>query len=200
MMNLPLTSPDGLRLFGGHTARVTGAQTFALAGLEINKIRILARHSGDTILRYVADVPLRTLRADLGIGASSSSQSPLSLGPGAKASGVTQLRSRLTAIERQMENLQNAIQSQSQDMIGIAAGYMQQAPRAYLQNLDSSAVHLIANEGRTACGWKFARSRTDTRTMATLSGVPGILLCEMCLPSERIIACALGPAPLSDDD
>ncbi len=199
MMNQPLTSPDGLRLFGGHTARVTGAQTFAAAGLEINKIRILARHSGDTILRYVADVPLRTLRADLVIGPSSSSQSPLSLGPGAKASGVTQLRSRLTAIERQMENLQNAIQSQSQDMIGIAAGYMQ-APRAYLQNLASSAVHLIASEGRTACGWKFARSRTATRSMATLSGVPGILLCEMCLPSERVIACALGPAPLSDDD
>ena len=99
-----------------------------------------------------------------------------------------------------MIRLQIRVQSQSQDMIGIAAGYMQQAPRAYLQNLDSSAVHLIANEGRTACGWKFARSRTDTRTMATLSGVPGILLCEMCLPSERIIACALGPAPLSDDD
>ena len=52
LLNQPLTSPDGLRLFGGHTARVTGAQTFALAGLEVNKIRILARHSGDTILRY----------------------------------------------------------------------------------------------------------------------------------------------------
>ena len=110
----------------------------------MNKIRILARHSGDTILRYVADVPLRTLRADLGIGASPSSRSPLALGPGAKAASVTQLRSRLTTIEKQMENLQNAIQSQSQDMIGIAAGYMQQAPRAYLQNLTSSAVHLVA--------------------------------------------------------
>ena len=199
-LNQPLTSPDGLRLFGGHTARVTGAQTFALAGLEINKIRILARHSGDTILRYVADVPLRTLRADLGIGASPSSKSPLSLGPGAKASGVTQLRSRLSDIERQMESLQNAIQCQSQDMIGIAAGYIQQTPRAYLQNLSSSAVHLISSEGRTACGWKFARSRTDTRSMATLSGVPGILICETCLPSERMLACALGPAPLSDDE
>ena len=140
MLNQPLTAPDGLRLFGGHTARVTGAQTFALAGLEINKIRILARHSGDTILRYVADVPLRTLRADLGIGASPTSKSPLSLGPGAKASGVTQLRSRLTALESQLANLAQTVQSQSQDMVGLAAGYVQLAPRAYVQNL--SLIHI----------------------------------------------------------
>ena len=153
LMDLPLTSPDGLRLFGGHTARVTGAQTFALAGLEVNKIRILARHSGDTILRYVSDVPLRTLRADLGIGAPSSSSAPLSLGPGAKSAGVTQLRSRLTALEAQMAQMNIAVQSQSQDMVGLAAGYMQQAPRAYLQNLMSLAVHLVASTGRTVCGW-----------------------------------------------
>ena len=199
-LNQPLTSPDGLRLFGGHSARVTGAQTFALAGLEVNKIRILARHSGDTILRYVADVPLRTLRADLGIGSAHTSTSPLSLGPGAKATGVTQLRKRLTELETQVQTLQQTIQSQSQEMVSMAAGYMQRAPRAYVQNLTSAAIHLVASEGRTACGWKFARSRTQTRTLATLSGVPGILLCEACLPSERTLACALGPAPLSDDD
>ena len=67
LLGQPLISPDGLRLFGGHTARVTAAQTFAVAGLEVNKIRILARHSGDTILRYVADASLHTLRADLGL-------------------------------------------------------------------------------------------------------------------------------------
>ena len=199
-MQQPLQSPDGLRLFGGHTARVTGAQTFALAGLEVNKIRILARHSGDSILRYVADVPLRTLRADLGIGGTSSSPPPHSLGPGAKAAGVKQLRDRLAALEAQMTRMETIVQSQSQDLVGVAAGFLHQAPRAYLQNLDSSDVHLVASEGRTACGWKFARSRTSTRTMATLRGVPGILMCEACLPSERTISCALGPAPLSDDD
>ena len=82
----------------------------------------------------------------------------------------------------------------------MAAGYFQQAPRAYIQNLASSAVHLVSSEGRTACGWKFARSRTCTRTMNSLSGVPGILMCEACLPSERTLACALGPAALSEDE
>jgi len=200
LCNQPLTSLDGIRLFGGHSARVTGAQTFALAGLEVNQIRILARHSGDTILRYVADVPLRTLRADHGIGGSSSSTPSLTMGPGAKAAGVTQLRARLSNLEEHMTKMETAIQSQSQDLIGVAARFMETAPRVYLQNTDSSAIHLVSSEGRTACGWKFARSRTSTITLATLSGVPGILMCEACLPSERIIAMTLGPAPLSDDE
>ena len=200
LLQQPLQSPDGLRLFGGHTARVTGAQAFALEGLEVNKIRILARHSGDTILRYVADVPLRTLRADLGIGGSSSSPPPHSLGPGAKATGVKQLRDRLAALETQIGQMNATMQRQSQEMVGLAAGSVQTAPQVFLQNLESSAIHLVATEGRTACGWKFARSRTSTSTRSTLSGVPGILMCEMCLPSERLIACTLGPAPLSDDE
>ena len=58
----------GLRLFGGHTPRVTGAQVLAAVGIEVNTIRILARHSGEAILRYVAEAPLRSLRADLGLG------------------------------------------------------------------------------------------------------------------------------------
>ena len=50
----PLVDDTGLRLFGGHTPRVTGAQVRAVLGIEVNKIRILARHSGDTILGYAA--------------------------------------------------------------------------------------------------------------------------------------------------
>jgi len=68
----PLVSAAGLRLFGGHTPRVTGAQLYAALGLEINKIRLLARHSGETIMRYVAEAPLRSLRTDLGLAPSGS--------------------------------------------------------------------------------------------------------------------------------
>ena len=57
LLGQPLTSIEGLRLLGGHTPRVTGAQTFAALGIEVNKIRILARRSGDPILRYVAEAP-----------------------------------------------------------------------------------------------------------------------------------------------
>jgi len=55
----PLKDAEGHTLFGGHSARVTGSQTLAIHGLEVQKIRILARHGGDTILRYVAGALLR---------------------------------------------------------------------------------------------------------------------------------------------
>ena len=113
---------------------------------------------------------------------------------------ASQLRTRIAALEAKVDSLETSVQSQSQDLVGPAAGYLQQTPRAFIQNLSSAAVHIVAAEGRTACGWKFAKSRTDTRTLASLSGVPGIMLCEACLPSERAVACALGPAALSDDE
>lgn len=87
LMGQPLAGDSGLRLFGGHTPRVTGAQAFAAMGVEVNKNRILARRSGDTILRYVADAPLRSLRADLGLcgGGKTSSSSSASFSAGSSA-------------------------------------------------------------------------------------------------------------------
>ena len=64
---LDIRGPSGNKLFGGHSLRVTGAQALARVGLDVNKLRILARHSGDMILRYVADVPLSSIRSDLGL-------------------------------------------------------------------------------------------------------------------------------------
>ena len=62
----PLQSPAGLRLFGGHSARATGARVYAASGLDIlNKVRILARHSGDTILRYVGVSSLDNITSEL---------------------------------------------------------------------------------------------------------------------------------------
>ena len=53
----PFLSLAGLRLFGGHSARVTGARALAACGLDVDKVRVLARHSGDTILRDVGESP-----------------------------------------------------------------------------------------------------------------------------------------------
>ena len=63
----PLLNEDGCRRFGGHTPRVTGARHYATHGVEISKIRLIARHSGETIMRYVLDAPLQSIRADLGL-------------------------------------------------------------------------------------------------------------------------------------
>ena len=105
MCGQPILTETGVRAFGGHTARVTGAHTFAALGLEINKVRLMARHSGETIMRYVADAPLRSLRSDLGLAdtqgsaalvakASSSRTPPAML---AKMTGLENMLRRLEA-------------------------------------------------------------------------------------------------------
>ena len=66
-MGQPLQDNVGTRRFGGHTPRVTGARVLVAGGMEVNKVRIIARRSGDTILRYVSEAPLKSLRADLGL-------------------------------------------------------------------------------------------------------------------------------------
>ena len=62
-----LYTADGTRRFGGHSVRATGVQALALAGVPVDKIRIMARHSSDAIFRYVSTAPLATLRQDLGL-------------------------------------------------------------------------------------------------------------------------------------
>ena len=64
----PLMSAAGLRLFGGHTARVTGGQVLAAIRLEINKIRqalgkTLGGHDPPLCLRGTVEVTQERLRA-----------------------------------------------------------------------------------------------------------------------------------------
>ena len=88
-----LTSTAGLRLFGGHSPRVTGAQLFAAMGVEVTKIRIVARHSGDAILRYVAEAPLKSFKSNLGWNfdgsSSSSSATPFARGASNSTSALS---------------------------------------------------------------------------------------------------------------
>lgn len=47
LVSQPIRSSAGARLMGAHIARIIGAQVLAAHGLEANKLRRLARHSGD---------------------------------------------------------------------------------------------------------------------------------------------------------
>ena len=201
-MQQPLFSPDGLRLFGGHSPRVTGAQIFATMGVEINKLRILARHSSDAILRYVADAPLKSLRSDLGLPPSALSQSSSSSsfaagGPASKTSDL--VLSRLRKLESAMVTLASDLQTQSQDMVGFAAGYMMPDVRVFVQNTSTSSVHQAKpNDNRhTLCGWDFGAARKYApappfRFVPCLNGIPGTFICKTCLPTERALALSLG--------
>jgi hypothetical protein len=57
----PIMQPNGSRLLGGHSFRVTGAQQLAALGVDVIKIMVLARWAGESVLRYVREAPLDNL-------------------------------------------------------------------------------------------------------------------------------------------
>ena len=60
-LGLATQSPQGSRLFGGHSLRVSRAQWLARSGVPLPLIQLVARWSSDVIARYVAEVPLETI-------------------------------------------------------------------------------------------------------------------------------------------
>ena len=203
LMGQPLTSPTGIRLFGGHTPRVTGAQTLAALGVDVAKIKILARHSSDAILRYVAEAPLKSLRADLGLVGCGSSSSSSGLPPAFGGSVATSaaLRARLRNLEAAMAKLQVEVQTQSQDMVAVAVAFARPDQRIFIQNTVTAAIHRAKpnDDGSTMCGWPFARARkkgagAPFRAVHSLAGMPFTMICDRCLPTERAIASAVGIA------
>jgi hypothetical protein len=196
MIGQPLVGETGIRLFGGHSPRVTGAQLLAAAGVEISKVRILARHSGDAILRYVADAPLRSLRSDLGLRCARL-PSP-SLGSHNPSSAI---HSRLRILEAALVTIQSEVQSQASDVVALATGFARTDDRVFLQNTITATVHCARSidGGHAICGWRFATARRPPNGMAyrsirSLVDLPGRMLCERCLPTERAVALSMDHA------
>jgi hypothetical protein len=196
MIGQPLLSEIGMRLFGGHSPRVTGAQLLAAAGVEISKVRILARHSGDAILRYVADAPLKSLRSDLGIR---SARVP----PGALASPnvASAVHARIRKLEAALTTLQSEVQTQASDVVALATGFARTDDRTYIQNTITATIHCARSidGGHAICGWRFATARRPLNGMAyrvisTLVNLPGTMICERCMPTERAVALSMSNA------
>ena len=196
----PLWSEQGLRLFGGHSPRVTGARFYAGAGLEVDKIRILARHAGDMILRYVRDAPLATIRADLGIAARVQ-QVATSKAPDRR---IADHKRRIVALEATVAELSRTIAGHVGELAHLSAP-VEPASRPeplgdLVQNCLTNTVHRASTTaiGRTrGCGWAFDgatyRARRNVsaksfRVLTTLEGIPGELICDRCLREERIAA------------
>ena len=57
-LGLPAVSADGLHLWGGHSLRVSGAQSLARAGLDTWLIQLLGRWGSDAVLGYIRAAPL----------------------------------------------------------------------------------------------------------------------------------------------
>ena len=212
-------SDEGIRLFGGHSARVTGSQLFAALGIDVNKIRILARHSGETILRYVQDAPLRSLRSDLGLTPHGTLSSPFAV---ASRTVDSVSQRRLHSLTAAMARLEELVEVQNLEIDAIRGAAAVDLLPTYVQHTVLNTVHRLRKHGesRTICGLDVGASfkaylpsqpqarshhRVTVKTYApvrSLAGVPGILICERCLKSERTAALAkeLIDADLSGDE
>ena len=92
------------------------------------------------------------------------------------------------------------MQAQAQDVVAIAN-------RVYVQNTVTAAIHMAkcSDNGHTVCGWPYARARKrgsglPYRIGNSLVDMPGTMICERCLPTERAIAIGRFNAGLSGDE
>ena len=60
-LNVPILTSSGARIFGGHVWRVSGAVHLVILMVEVWIIQILFRWASKTVLRYVAEAPLKGL-------------------------------------------------------------------------------------------------------------------------------------------
>ena len=161
MLDELLYTADGIRRFGGHTPRVTGAQSLAAHGIEVMKLRILARHSSDAITRYVSDAPLKALRLDLGLPV----QDKLLMTNGS----CRILRSRVTAIERKTSEMDTRLSACEQSLqLLLSSSPSSPCSPCYIQNLLSLAIHQ-SKPGCTItlCGWDYSRQQSLGNVIAT---------------------------------
>ena len=117
------------------------------------------------------------------------------------------VRARVEKLENALNRLEATVQTQAQDVVALATGFARTDNRVYVQNTATATIHMArcGDDGRTICGWPYARSRArgpelPFRNIHCLNDLPGMLLCEKCLPTERAVALGRFEAELSVDE
>lgn len=71
-------------------------------------------------------------------------------------------KSKLSAIVRaRVQKFEDALKTQAQDVVALATGFARTDNRVYVQNTATATIHMACcgDEGRTTCGWPYARAR-----------------------------------------
>jgi hypothetical protein len=188
----PLTDADGVRRYGGHSARVTGAQSLTAIGISIDKVKLLARHSSDALYRYVQGAPLQSIRLDLGLP-----ERPSCSFVSASNEGKPNLKAVLERALHKISRLESQLEKLQVTRLHTKT--------VYIHNTETSSVHALHPEAQdmTACGWNFlerGRRRGTLKIIADLEGIPWWAMCERCLCSERTTRRDQSMYSLSDSD
>ena len=128
-------------------------------------------------------------------------------GPKTAVSNNTALRARIRRLEDNLTNLRDELQTQARDVVALATGFARTDARIFLQNLVTATVHVAktADDGHTICGWAYSVARCGGgkrahRALNDLKNIPGTMMCDKCLTTERAIALAVHAAELSGDE
>ena len=194
-----LFTSSGARRFGGHTPRVMGTRALTAHGVEIGKIRILARHSGESIYRYAGDAPLAALQGDI-----DSHQRVILLGNSAHlrpARHDAAVVEGLRKLREQLDGMEARLTLQEQRAF-TPTPVTHLADAGLVQNAATLAVHRFRTNSTslTMCGWSINSSRLASgavRLLDSLVDVPWTSLCSRCLHDEREAAMCT-PGALSD--
>ena len=188
---------------------------FAALGIDVNKIRILARHSGETIMRYVADAPLRSLRSDLGLTPHGTLPTAFAV---ASRTDDAMVQRKLHSLTVAMARLEQVVAEQNLEVASLRAAAAADPSPSYVQHSVTDTVHRLrtSDDTRAICGndvtvtftaqpHSHSHRRVVVKTykpLPSITGVPGLLLCKNCLRSERKAALdkELVDAALSGDE
>ena len=146
-------------------------------------------------MRYVADAPLRSLRSDLGLPTSGQAM-PFASG---KASASTAVLNRVTSVEAAITRIEGLLHKHTTSITAMTTEAVQTSSPTYVQNTVTGTVQRARpiDDGRTLCGLSFRGSthrarRRDGSTsycmLESISEIPGQMLCDRRLPSERAAA------------
>ena len=117
------------------------------------------------------------------------------------------VRTRVRKLEASLLRLEGVVQAQARDVVAITTGFARTDNRVYVQNTVTAAIHMAksCDNGHTVCGWPYSRARKrgsglPYRIVNSLVDMPGAMMCERCLPTERAIAIRRYDADMSADE
>ena len=89
----------------------------------------------------------------------------------------------------------------------MATGVARTDSCIFVQNTMTAAVHYAKanDDGHTLCAWRYTAARRrgaglPYRIVPTLINVPGSMLCERCLPTDKAIVNGSDEVDLSGDE
>ena len=189
----PLVDSQGVRRFGGHSLRVTGARSLAGMGIDLMLIQLMARWSSNVVLRYVSEAPLQRMSDTYRC---KSAAQVLGTSIGELRSQLLALQASAAADARTVQYLHDEVA-----LLSAAGGKAGPSVAPYIRNLGSGVVHrplvwsldIQSVHWRAYCGWAFGSG-----LMEPAHSLPddATLICGCCFKPEKQAALA----PVRDSD